>query len=76
MLRARQMAIIRWAKSRQTPTRSVTVSSAEVVELLVFAAEGDVLVDPVADRLDATIALGQVAEFASSSRAPRRSDWQ
>jgi len=36
MFSARHTAIIRWAKSRHTPTRSVSVSMADVMELLVL----------------------------------------
>ncbi|EWS61095.1 hypothetical protein Y695_04546 [Hydrogenophaga sp. T4] len=36
MLSARHIVIMRWAKSRHTPLWSFRVSSAEVMELLVF----------------------------------------
>jgi hypothetical protein len=38
MLSARQSAIIRCVKSRQTPTRSISVSTADVLALLVLDA--------------------------------------
>jgi hypothetical protein len=62
------MAIIKWAKSRQTPTRSVRVSSAEVFELLVLPGRR-LAGGPSLDRFDATIALGQVAEFLHGEQA-------
>ena len=58
----RQNATARWAKSRQTPWRSLKVSQAVRVGARVLVAEGDVVVDEVADRLDAPPAGGAGAE--------------
>ena len=62
MFMQRHKATARWAKSRQTPWRSLKVSQAVRVGARVLVAEGDVAVDEVADRLDAAPAGGAGAE--------------
>ena len=69
----RQKVIARCAKSRQTPFRSVKASHAVLRRARVLVAEGDVLMDEVANRLHPRRAARRVLPNSDQAMSDSRS---
>ena len=75
MFTARHRAIMRCAKSRHTPCRVTSVSTAAVLVSELFETNSTWPCTQSRMACDAAIALREAAEFGRAKRL-RRSDWQ